>query len=280
MTENQWLTGTAPGKMFPCLQGTTGGRKFRLHACACCRRLWHRLPDGPSRRVVEVAERYADGAATAAEWGAAADQARATLERVDADIRNRPRRGSPWTVADWWAALAVRQLFRPSPYGSYGVAWAVGFDTAAAAVTAGWTWDDPAWQQALHGAWERAFFSPPPFDQVQAASEVGRHVGPDVFPRPLWDAEQAAHAGLLRDLFGNPFRPPAAVDPAWLRWNGGTVPRLARSAYEERAFDRLPILADALEEAGCADPAILGHLRGPGPHARGCWAVDALLGRE
>jgi hypothetical protein len=56
------------------------------------------------------------------------------------------------------------------------------------------------------------------------------------------------------------------------------VGKLAASIYEERAFDSLPILADALEEAGCADDAILGHLRTTGWHFRGCWALDALLG--
>ena len=58
-----------------------------------------------------------------------------------------------------------------------------------------------------------------------------------------------------------------------------TVVQLAQSIYDDRAFDRLPILADALEEAGCTDAAILDHCRGPGPHVRGCWAVDLLLGK-
>ena len=57
------------------------------------------------------------------------------------------------------------------------------------------------------------------------------------------------------------------------------MPKLAASVYEEQAFDRLPILADALEEAGCDDAELLAHLRGPGPHARGCWPLDTLLGK-
>jgi hypothetical protein len=92
-------------------------------------------------------------------------------------------------------------------------------------------------------------------------------------------AERATQAALLRCVFGNPFRPVTA-DPAWRTWDGGTIPRLARAAYEDRAFDRLPVLADALEEAGCTDDGLLGHLRGPGPHVRGCWALDLLTGRE
>jgi hypothetical protein len=82
---------------------------------------------------------------------------------------------------------------------------------------------------------------------------------------------------LLHDLFGNPFRPVSA-DPAWLRWNDGTVRKMAQALYEERAFERLPLLADALEDAGCTEDALLSHLRGPGPHVRGCWALDLLRG--
>jgi len=92
-------------------------------------------------------------------------------------------------------------------------------------------------------------------------------------------AEQDAQARVLRDLFGNPFRP-VTVNPAWLRWNEGILRRLAESIYHERAFDRLPVLADALEDAGCDDADILSHCRGPGPHVRGCWALDLLLGKE
>ncbi len=103
------------------------------------------------------------------------------------------------------------------------------------------------------------------------AEETGRAV-----------AETGARlGGLLRCLAGPLlFRPLPPVNAAWLAWDGGTVARLARAVYDERAFDRLPILADALEEAGCAEAELLGHLRGPGPHARGCWAVDLLLGKK
>jgi hypothetical protein len=90
--------------------------------------------------------------------------------------------------------------------------------------------------------------------------------------------EDGAQCQLLHDIFGNPFRP-VAVDPRWLAWNFGTVPAIARHVYEERAFYDLPILADALEDAGCGDAAILDHCRSRGPHVRGCWVVDLLLGK-
>ncbi len=70
------------------------------------------------------------------------------------------------------------------------------------------------------------------------------------------------------------------VDPLWLTWSDGTVPKIAESISRDRAFDRLPILADALEEAGCDNADILAHCRGPNPHAQGCWAVDLLLNKE
>jgi hypothetical protein len=99
----------------------------------------------------------------------------------------------------------------------------------------------------------------------------------------LAEDEGSAQSQLLRDLFGNPFRP-VALDPAWL---SPTVTALAQAAYEERSLPsgeldlaRLKVLADAIEEAGCPDQAILDHLRGPGPHVRGCWPVDLVLGRK
>jgi hypothetical protein len=91
---------------------------------------------------------------------------------------------------------------------------------------------------------------------------------------------QGSFCALARDILGNPFRPAPRIDPPWLAWNEGIVTRTARAVYEERAFERLPLLADALGEAGCVDEQILSHLREPGPHARGCWVLDRILGKE
>jgi hypothetical protein len=97
------------------------------------------------------------------------------------------------------------------------------------------------------------------------------------------EGEWKCQAALLHDILGNPFRP-AAVNPGW------RVPQavaLAQAAYEERELPagtldlaRLAVLADALEEGGCDHADLLGHLRGPGPHVRGCWAVDLVLGKS
>jgi hypothetical protein len=113
----------------------------------------------------------------------------------------------------------------------------------------------------------------------RAAAQAAQEAGTDQMT--AWNNAGADGAyrqtRLLRDLFGNPFRP-VAVDPSWLRWQGGLLPVMAQAIYDERRFDDLPILADALEEAGCGERALLAHCREGGEHARGCWVVDALLG--
>jgi hypothetical protein len=107
--------------------------------------------------------------------------------------------------------------------------------------------------------------------------------------RDLWDGvienEQATQAILLRCIFGTVFRPLTLASSA-RTWNEGLIQHLAEAAYESRLLpsghldpERLGVLADALEETG-ADAEMVGHLRGPGPHFRGCYVVDLLTGRE
>lgn len=88
-------------------------------------------------------------------------------------------------------------------------------------------------------------------------------------------AEWRMQANLLRDIFGNPFRPVAFGT----EWRTDTALLLARQMYESREFSAMPILADALQDAGCDNDDILNHCRGDGPHVRGCWVVDAILGK-
>jgi hypothetical protein len=89
-------------------------------------------------------------------------------------------------------------------------------------------------------------------------------------------SERAAQAAILRDISGNPFRP-SAFSP---EWRTSTAVALAAEMYEARDFFAMPILADALQDAGCDNADILTHCRGPGPHVRGCWVVDLVLGKE
>jgi hypothetical protein len=101
-----------------------------------------------------------------------------------------------------------------------------------------------------------------------------------VAERSRWNESEAAAAALCREVFGNPFRS-VSLDASWLTPD---VQRLARAIYEERAFERMPILGDALEKAGCtsdgAGAALLDHCRGTHPHCRGCWCLDLLLGSQ
>jgi hypothetical protein len=95
------------------------------------------------------------------------------------------------------------------------------------------------------------------------------------------ETERARQLVAVHCVFGNPFQSVAVV-PVWLRWNDGAVVKLAQAAYQKRQLPtaHLAILADALEEAGCNEADFLGHLRGPGPHTRGCWVVDLILDKK
>lgn len=85
---------------------------------------------------------------------------------------------------------------------------------------------------------------------------------------------------VMREIFGNPFRPTPTIDPAWRAWHDATIVKLTQQMYDSRDFAAMPVLADALEEAGCTTSDILDHCRGPGQHVRGCWVVDLILGKE
>jgi hypothetical protein len=89
-------------------------------------------------------------------------------------------------------------------------------------------------------------------------------------------AEERAQAVLVRCVLGNPFRPVAVNH----QWRTADTVGLAAAIYQERAFDRLPLLADALMDAGCSDAQLLSHCRSEGRHARGCHVVDLVLGKE
>jgi hypothetical protein len=242
VTESEWLACTDPQPMLDFLRGKVSDRKLRLFAAACCRMIWHLLVDERSQKAIELLERYADGLATDSELSAAAQDAHRAAE--DGDSADNPYAG--WTAAN---AVGAGQVDDDDEDPDEGCA-----------------------ADALRDAKDTAF---------SAAWAIGHHFHPDD-SGDAWHAKTKAHEAaecdLLRHVVGNPFRR-AAVDPAWLAWNGGTVRTMAQGIYDERAFDRLPVLADALEEAGCTDTDILAHCRQPGPHVRGCWVVDLLLGK-
>ncbi len=111
---------------------------------------------------------------------------------------------------------------------------------------------------------------------VDAAGQAAACPPGQEYDPSKWELEWREQCVLLRDIFGNPFQP-ITINPDWIT---STVKALAQKIYEDRTFDQLPLLADELEKAGCADPEILGHCRGVGVHVKGCWVVDLVLGRE
>jgi hypothetical protein len=250
MTEQDWLACTDPEPMLEFLRGKTTDRKQRLFACACCRHTgllldaeWQRMVDNrhPSRAEVE--------------W----QKVEATLARRAVEMAEK--------FADGLGHLVALQALDSSP----GIeemegCYADGSDSAWAAKAS-----------AYRARWCANYCSPrsyPPGASFRSASKSDH------------DREQSAQCHLLRDIIGNPFRP-AALDPAVLAWNDATVARLARSAYDERQMPagtldntRLTVLADALEEAGCPNPEVIGHCRNGGEHVRGCWVLDVLLGKS
>jgi hypothetical protein len=230
--------------MLRSLGETASGRKLRLFAVACCRRVLHLL-DEPHWAAADIAEEYADTprrgglhAARRVYWPAA-------LRIMNEVVRIQLRSRYCLAEARRWASSAVWESARVKPA------------TAAHAHRAA----------ATAVAWGHK------------ADEEKRRRSTLLLPAEEDPDEARAQADLLRDLFGNPFRRPR-LKRHWLKWDGGTVVQVSRAVYDERAFDRLPILADALEEAGCADADILNHCRRPGEHVRGCWVVDLLLGKE
>jgi hypothetical protein len=132
-----------------------------------------------------------------------------------------------------------------------------------AAGAAGWCGAPDAYAAAHHSATDAAW-----------AGDYGR--GRERTVRP---SERTSQSRLLRCIIGNPFRP-VTPSPAWLAWKDGALRKMAAGIYAERGFADLPILADALEDAGCADAAVLAHCRSGGAHVHGCWVVDLLLGKQ
>jgi len=264
MNEEEWLIGAKPDLMLVHLQRQVGfralRRKIRLFLCACRRLGWELNTTGEEHAAIELAERFVDGQATHAER----DTAREKL--ISSYLRYQFARRSLVPDALVGRGFPGVPLLR-AIFGSE--AENIPQLLAIFACEADNRLGDRAFQATalLVRTWTEAA------------------LGPNAHQRPgsEWKQCQAKHRTivgyLLRDIFGNPFRG-ASVDSHWLVWNDGTVPRLAQAIYDERAFDRLSILADALEEAGCTDADILNHCRQPGEHVRGCWVVDLLLGKH
>jgi hypothetical protein len=275
MTEQEWLACTDPTPMLNSLRERASDRKLRLFAVACCRNVWDMFDEHP-RRVVETVERYADGMASVAERRAAWESIQLCRGPTDDDIIAYWHAGSGALCAqlaasvdhtDWpWEPFTGRCMHLPFPITQFP-----GIDLAL------WCAHEIANELARRKSKPEASTKAP--SRWERMTNIVRRAIHGYVPRsPVVtpQLDQQSQAALAREVFGNPFRP-VNVDLAWL---SPTVVSLATGIYEDRAFDRLPILADALEDAGCTSADLLNHCRQPGEHARGCWPVDLLLGKQ
>ena len=167
------------------------------------------------------------------------------------------------------AAIEIAEQFADGKADSAQLADAHAEALAASSELGDDSYDAPAYAAALAAG--------SPLDATDAAELAAE--GVTSTPAELLQ-EKAAQARLLRDILGNPFRPPAGPGPAVLAWHGGAIVELARALQDRRCCKDLQALAAALEQAGCADPDVLSHCRARGEHVRGCWVVDLLLGFE
>jgi hypothetical protein len=297
LTTADWRACRDTGPLWHVLRAVGSVRRWRLFAVACCRRIAHLMADERSLQAIEVAARHAEGLATDDELNAAHDAAQ-SAEEVAREAYNEAvvvaLPSSPECAparSRWYAALAARQTAcrdPRTPDNAGDEQWQPSNELAAQAL-ADCVYAAAGCDQGLAG-----------WSAVERAAEVADA------------AELLAQCDLLRELFGGWLGPvgeettwlpgglprglhrldrpevwcrlpgvrPPSLRPEWLAWNDGTALRLARLIDDEGAYHLLPILGDALEDAGCDDGELLRHCRGDGPHLRGCWVVDLLLGKE
>jgi hypothetical protein len=245
MTEAEWLVCEAPQEMYAFLRERMTTRCCRLFANACGRRhcfIWER-------------KKYSN-AEEADYWLAQKEETdricRAILDAVDEECDGVPRGEAIESLRN--------KVFQRGPLGL--------------------TWDLTATVKGDVDYWVMRRFPPLPSSAREQAS---------LDMALLWElhAEGLFQVNMLREIVGNPFRPPQLLPASVLAWNDGTVRRIAEGIYEERrmpegTFDTgcLAILADALVDAGCDNNDLIQHCRSEKPHVRGCWAVDAILGKS
>jgi hypothetical protein len=241
MTEAEWLACIDPEPMLSQLGQGASPRKYRMFAIACCRRLSDawKVPADPKH------SRAIEIAERYADGLVPYEAKRAALDAIE-----RPYRVN-LSDPDYHVRNAYRNVVRA---GGLGVARTTTREVQAVAVT---------------------------LARVERGGDEAGQA--NVIPVSTDDARRAAivieareQAALLRDIFGPASFRPITLDP---RWPSPDVLALARGIYDERAFDRMPILGDALEDAGCGDADVLGHCRSEARHVLGCWVVDALLGK-
>jgi hypothetical protein len=261
MTEAEWLEYARTRPMLRWLDENGSVRKLRLFACACCRAVWYLLLDARSRKSVEVAEAFADGFATESELAEAHLGARIAAwslrgsDGISRRLTHPPESYFPddEPIDGWWEssmllATAEAAVIRKPTRHEFSITLG-GNDTLD------------------------AWYSYTPYTEVVAS--LSSLFGVSDEDREARDAAGTKQLAFLRDIFGNPFRP-ITFDPAW---RTDTALSLARQMHESRDFGAMPILADALQDAGCDNEDILSHCRdATATHVLGCWVIDLVSG--
>jgi hypothetical protein len=318
MTKSEWRKSKDGAALLAVVADRLTPRKWALLACSVARRALPLLPDKPFQDAVDWAERHADAAGVAAmeRWrqlledgvqdarSEAEQKQLAVVRACDPDAFDGPIPDDDDTEPSVIVFRGASHLAGRSVAAARAAA-----ESAAAAVRFLFDDDRAAGLEAVRRAVGEAqgvsaeafirgqvaldllvraerFADAPPARRrnvqlsvahglVNTADDEGdRREDQAVGQKQTAEASALAH--LLREQLGNPFEA-YPFEPAW---RTETVVALATGIDAERAFDRMPILADALEEAGCDERAVLDHLRGPGPHARGCWVLDLILTRD
>jgi hypothetical protein len=242
MTEAEWLACENPSRMLSFLQEKASSRRFWLFAVAGAELATQVLPEDVRQEIVRVGVGLAEGTAPHEERLRTWNFAQDRKERCIAEQKF----FRAAILRDWQHVLVGPGVRSPG-----GTAEESGIV-----------------QNGLGAAQERGFRAARWVISLQSYP-----------PTPLDAAYQTSLCATLREVFGNAHCR-VSCHPDWLHWNDHFVAELAAVIYRERTFDRLPILGDALEDAGCTDEAILKHCRQPGPHVPGCWVVDLLLGKS
>jgi hypothetical protein len=263
MTDAEWLTSSNPKELLSTLLPRASGESLRSLACHCCRRIFERYTADWADRVFQRETGYSGGYVGPSQWRP--DVLLAAIDAAEGFIEKRVTAEQLQSAEQSARAVSTEQGFASASYrlgdSATGAEYEVGY--------VGWKCSDAVafcCAQDIRGSVTACLSN--------AAESLSS--GWIDFPNDYSvAAERRVQATLIRDIFGNPFRP-VTFSPAW---RTDAVLTLARQMYDSRDFSAMPILADALQDAGCDNEDILNHCRSDGPHVRGCWVADLVLGK-
>jgi hypothetical protein len=253
--------------MLEALGGAVSDSKLRLFACACCRRIWDLINTDLHRRAMEYAEWFARGPGRDLEWLGTGNWTRRQLSRPLEQIEQ----------TEGWKEINRELQAEQNDLDEETAAFR--YDNCTPQGTAACI---------LHLRYDMPYYVPrgvavlrtAPFAYWQHSHSSELSYAEEQQWGVRIEQEMVTYCDLLRDVYGPLAFRPVNLPQDWLRWNGGIIAHLAQAIQEERAYYHMPILADALEDAGCTSAELLDHLRRPGPHVLGCWGLDLVLAKE